>query len=110
VDELTNLDPEPVRAFIHVLDGKDPKTIAAYRGTVRAFVAWLATMHGGEPFRMELVTATAIRGYLEALMAAGRAPRTQAKATTALRRFRLTGAAEPAVGPADTTPANRDHD
>jgi len=49
VDDLAWSDPEPVRAFIHVLDGKDPKTIAAYRGTVRTFVAWLATMPGGEP-------------------------------------------------------------
>ncbi len=87
VDDLTNLDPDPVRAFIHFLDGRDPKTIAAYRGTVRTFVAWLATMPGGDPFRMDLVTATAIRGYLESLKAAGRAPRTQAKAITALQRF-----------------------
>jgi hypothetical protein len=65
VDDLTNRDPEPVRAFIHVLDGRDPKTIAAYLGIVRTFVTWLATMPGGDPFRMELVTATAIRGYLD---------------------------------------------
>jgi hypothetical protein len=69
VDDLTILEPGPVRAFIHFLDGKDPKTIAAYRGTVRAFVAWLATMPGGDPFRMDLVTAAAIRGYLESLKA-----------------------------------------
>jgi site-specific recombinase XerD len=87
VDDLTIRDPGPVRAFIHFLDGKDPKTIAAYCGTIRAFVAWLATMPGGDPFRMELVTATAIRGYLESLKAAGRAPRTRAKAITALQRF-----------------------
>jgi len=87
VDDLSNLDPEPVRAFIHALEGHDPKTIAAYQGTIRAFVTWLATMPGGDPFRMELVTTTAIRGYLESLKAAGRAPRTQAKAITALQRF-----------------------
>ena len=44
MDDLTNLDPEPVQVFIHVLDGHDPKTIAAYCGTVRVFVAWLATL------------------------------------------------------------------
>jgi site-specific recombinase XerD len=87
VDDLTIRDPEPVQAFIHFLDGKDPKTIAAYRGTVRTFVVWLATMPGGDPFRMDLVTAAAIRGYLESLKAAGKAPRTQAKAITALQRF-----------------------
>ncbi len=87
VDDLTRSDPEPIQAFIHFLDGKDPKTIAAYCGTVRAFVAWLATMPGGDPFRMELVTTAAIRGYLESLKATGRAPRTQAKAITALQRF-----------------------
>jgi len=87
MDNLARSDPEPVRAFIHFLDGKDPKTIVAYRGTLRTFVTWLATMPGGDPFRMDLVTAAAIRGYLESLKAAGRAPRTQAKAITALQRF-----------------------
>lgn len=87
IDDLAILDPEPVRAFIEFLDGKDPKTIAAYRSTVRGFVTWLATMPGGDPFRMELVTTSAINGYLESLKAAGRAPRTRAKAITALQRF-----------------------
>lgn len=80
-------DSDAVQTFIAFLDGKDPKTIAAYGATLRAFVAWLATMPGGAPFRVELVTSAAIRGYLESLKAAGRAPRTQAKAITALQRF-----------------------
>ena len=67
VNDLTRSDPEPVRAFIHFLDGKDPKTIAAYSGTVRAFVAWLATMPGGDPFRLVLVTSAASRGCLDYL-------------------------------------------
>lgn len=87
MDDLPKDDPEPVRAFIDFLDGKDPKTITAYRATLRSFVVWLATMPGGAPFRIELVTAAAVGGYLESLKSAGRAPRTQAKAMTALQRF-----------------------
>lgn len=66
---------------------KDPKTVAAYLGMVRAFVAWLATQPGGQPFRIELVTATAVRSYLESLAAAGRAPRTRTKVLSALHQF-----------------------
>lgn len=36
---------------------------------------------------MELVTEVSVRGYLESLKAVGRAPRTRAKAITALQRF-----------------------
>jgi len=36
---------------------------------------------------MDLLTETAVRGYLDHLQAAGRAPRTRAKALTVLRRF-----------------------
>ena len=36
---LRPADPEPLRAFAQALAGKDPKTIAAYLGTLRDFVA-----------------------------------------------------------------------
>lgn len=44
-------------------------------------------MPGDDPFRVKLLTAAATRGYLDSLKAAGRAPRTQAKAITSLQRF-----------------------
>lgn len=42
---------------------------------------------GGAPFRLGLVTETAVRGYLDSLKQAGRAPRTRSKALSGLRRF-----------------------
>ena len=65
----------------------DPKTIAAYLATLRGFVAWLAVQPGGAPFHTGLVTETAVRGYLDSLKRAGRAPRTRSKALSGLRRF-----------------------
>ena len=58
---LRPADPEPLRAFAQALAGKDPKTIAAYLGTLRDFVAWLSTRPdtGGEPITVALVQAAA---------------------------------------------------
>ena len=80
-------DPEPITAFVATLGARDPKTVAAYHTVLRAFVAWLAQQPGGSPFRMEVVTETAVRGYLDHLTILGRAPQTRAKARTALHRF-----------------------
>jgi len=80
-------DPEPLHAFAQAMGNRDPATIAAYRTVLRDLVAWLAARPGGHPFRMDLLTETAVRGYLDHLQAAGRAPRTRAKALTVLRRF-----------------------
>lgn len=80
-------DPEALTAFIETLGAKDPKTVVAYRTVLRAFVTWLAQQPGGQPFRIEIVTETAVRGYLDHLAALGRAPQTRAKSRTALHRF-----------------------
>lgn len=80
-------DPEPLRAFEETLGGKDPKTVRSYMTILRNMVAWLATRPGGAPFRMEVLTATAVKGYLDHLEATGMAPRTRSKALTAIRRF-----------------------
>jgi site-specific recombinase XerD len=58
-----------------------------YLTTLRGFVAWLATQPEGAPFSVGLITETAVRGYMDALKLAGRAPRTRSKALSALRRF-----------------------
>jgi len=61
---LRPADPEPLHAFAQALAGKDPKTIAAYLGTLRDFVAWLATRPGGTPFQLTLLTETALDDYM----------------------------------------------
>ena len=78
---------ELLEAFAGHLAGKDPATARAYLATVRDLIAWLATKPGGSPFRPELLTETAVRGYLDHLATEGRAPRTRSKALTAISRF-----------------------
>src|SRR5216684_6779017 len=80
-------DPAVFQEFRDALGTRDPKTIATYLTTMRDFVAWLAAQPGGVPFHLELVTETAVRGYMDSLQSAGRAPRTRSKALSALRRF-----------------------
>src|SRR5216683_5628375 len=80
-------DPAVFQEFRDALGTRDPKTIATYLTTMRDFVAWLAAQPGGVPFHLELVTETAVRGYMDSLQSVGRAPRTRSKALSALRRF-----------------------
>lgn len=80
-------DPVVFQEFREALGTRDPKTIATYLVTIREFVAWLATQPGGTPFHLGLVTETAIRGYMDSLQQAGRAPRIRSKAMSGLRRF-----------------------
>src|SRR5260221_14735812 len=80
-------DPAVFQEFRDALGTRDPKTIATYLTTMRDFVAWLAAQPGGAPFHLGLVTETAVRGYMDSLQSAGRAPRTRSKALSALRRF-----------------------
>jgi site-specific recombinase XerD len=80
-------DPTSFEAFAAFLGGREPKTVQTYLSTLRDFAAWLANKPGGAPFRPEIVTATAIGGYLNHLEELGRAPRTRAKALAALRRY-----------------------
>jgi site-specific recombinase XerD len=80
-------DSPLLQEFTASLGARDPKTIATYLNTMRGFIAWLATQPGGTPFHLGLVTETAVRGYMDALKLAGRAPRTRSKVLSALRRF-----------------------
>ncbi len=80
-------DPSVLQEFGAALLTRDPKTVATYLTTMRGFVAWLAVQPGGAPFHVGLATETAVRGYMDALKLAGRAPRTRSKALSALRRF-----------------------
>jgi len=80
-------DPVVFQEFRDALGTRDLKTIATYLTTMRGFVAWLAVQPGGTPFHAGLVTETAVRGYMDSLQSAGRAPRTRSKALSGLRRF-----------------------
>jgi site-specific recombinase XerD len=80
-------DPVIFHEFRDALGARDPKTIATYLTTMRDFVTWLAAQPGGTPFHLGLLTETAVRGYLDSLKIAGRAPRTRSKALSGLRRF-----------------------
>jgi site-specific recombinase XerD len=80
-------DPAVFQEFREALGTRDPKTIATYLATMRDFVTWLAVQPGGTPFHLGLLTETAVRGYLDSLKIAGRAPRTRSKALSGLRRF-----------------------
>jgi len=80
-------DPEPLRAFTQALAGKDPQTIVAYLGTLRDFVAWVATQPSGDPFQIALLTETALDAYMRHLEQQQRAPRTRSRALSALKRF-----------------------
>jgi site-specific recombinase XerD len=84
---MASNDPAVFQEFRDALGTRDPKTIATYLTTMRGFVAWLATQPGGTPFHLGLVTETAVRGYMDSLKLAGRAPRTRSKALSALRHF-----------------------
>ena len=84
---LRPTDDALLRAFAQALVGKDQKTIATYLGVIRDVIAWLATRPDGTPFRMDLLTETAIDTYMRTLEARDRAPRTRSKALSALKRF-----------------------
>lgn len=80
-------DQALLEAFVASLAGRDPKTIRTYLSSLNGFVAWLTQQPGGDPFRVELLTETAIESYLDMLAAKGRAPRTRSQSLTVLRRF-----------------------
>jgi len=80
---MASNDPAIFQEFRDALGTRDPKTIATYLTTMRGFVAWLETQPGGAPFHLGLVTETTIRGYMDSLQHAGRAPRTRSKALSA---------------------------
>jgi site-specific recombinase XerD len=84
---ISDTDPESLRAFAASLSRRDEATIAAYTSTQRDLVAWLTTYPDGSPFHPNVVTVTALQAYFDHLTAAGRAPRTRARALTAISRF-----------------------
>jgi site-specific recombinase XerD len=84
---ISDDDPESLRVVAASLARRDEATIAAYLSTLRDLVDWLATYPDGMPFRPDVLTVTALQAYFDHLTAAGRAPRTRARALTAITRF-----------------------
>ncbi len=80
-------DPDILQNFAQSLASRDPKTVKAYLSAMRGFVKWLTEQPGGSPFSPDKITETAIRSYLDQLIARGRAPRTRTQTLTALRQF-----------------------
>lgn len=80
-------DPEIFQDFSQSLAARDPKTVRAYLSALRGFAQWLADQPGGDPFSPEIITETAVSGYLNYLKEKKRAPSTRSQALTALRRF-----------------------
>lgn len=80
-------DPPEFLAFAETLGSRDPKTATAYITTLRDLKNWLAERPGGLPFRVDLLTETAVRSYMDHLAAENRAPRTRSKALTSIRSF-----------------------
>jgi site-specific recombinase XerD len=83
---MTN-DPALLDEFARSLTGHSPKTIRNYLSRLRGFVSWLRQQPGGDPFRAEKLTVTAIEGYMDHLAASAYAPRTRSQTLTALRRL-----------------------
>ena len=76
-----------LQAFERSLGDRNPQTVRAYKTTLQDLMDWLTTKPGHQPFRMEFLTETAMKGYLDQLRSTGRAPRTRSKALSALRCF-----------------------
>lgn len=85
--QISEEDPESLRAFAASLSRRDETTIAAYISTLRDLVSWLSTYPDGSPFSPNVITVTALQTYFDHLTATGRAPRTRARALTAINRF-----------------------
>ena len=54
-----------LQAFVRSLGGREVKTIQTYRTILQDFLTWVATKPGHQPFRIEFLTETAVKGYLE---------------------------------------------
>jgi site-specific recombinase XerD len=85
--ELMAEEADPLEAFEASLGGRDPKTVRAYMTTLRDLVDWISARPGGYTFHMECLTETAVKGFMDHLVSLGRAPRTRARALSAIRRF-----------------------
>ena len=58
------------------LAGRAPKTIQSYMSIVERFMVWVMTKPGGTPFRLALLTETALQEYMDMLAQSDYAPRT----------------------------------
>jgi len=74
--------------YLATLGGKSASTVDAYRRILRQLAAWVAERPGGASgFRPELLTRTAVEGFLSDLEARGHGPSHRAKAKSAISGF-----------------------
>lgn len=78
---------EIFQEFAQSLATRDPKTVRAYLLALRGFAQWLSLQPGGAPFSPDIITETAIKGYMSYLKGRNLSPSTRSQALTALRRF-----------------------
>ena len=73
-------DPEIFQDFAQSLTVRNPKTVRAYLSALRGFVQWLSVQPGGFPLSPEIITETAVSGYLNYLKDKNRTPSTRSQA------------------------------
>jgi site-specific recombinase XerD len=77
-----------VGEYLATLGGRSVSTVEAYRRILRQLAAWVAERPGGSSgFRPELLTRTAVEGFLSELEARGHGTSHRAKAKSAISGF-----------------------
>lgn len=77
-----------VGEYLATLGVRSPTTVDAYSRGLRQFAAWIAERPGGfSGFRPELMTRTAVEGFLSELEARGHGASHRAKAKSAISGF-----------------------
>jgi site-specific recombinase XerD len=77
-----------VEEYLGTLGGRSPATVGAYRRILRQLSSWIAERPGGASgLRPELLTRTAVEGYLLELEDRGHGPSHRAKAKSAISGF-----------------------
>lgn len=81
-------DGDLIGEYMGTLGGRSTSTVEAYGRILRQLAAWVAERPGGGGgFRPELLTRTAVEGYLSELEARGYGPGHRAKAKSAISGF-----------------------
>lgn len=80
-------ETEFLEPFHRFLSGRTPKTTDSYLMTVHDFIDWTLTQSQRKRFTANLMTTTALEGYLDHLDNIGLAPRTRRKKLAILKVF-----------------------
>ena len=81
-------DGDLVGGYLATLGGRSPATVDAYRRILGQLARWIAERPGGASgLRPDLLTRTAVEGFLSGLEAKGHGPSHRAKAKSAISGF-----------------------